>query len=1459
MKQRWLNFLLHFSGVISGYKNRLAKSSGLPTIGLAAVVLLLEIVNFLIAFPAYLFIAPQSAGTGKDQGVAEYRLRRIVSLSVLFGGLGLWALKIGVVALVGLAIGSHGHKAHAEALSWNFNQAAEYVYDPTKIEIVDGLAVLKARPTVSVPVESPTPSVNVNTSVNPSTNVNSSVTAPTANTNASVETSTNTSLNANASTNANNTPAVNTNAPVNTNTSINTNTSVPAPSTNTGTTPLPRTGLPFNTLFVPPTVHAATTICQATIQPLVPFIGINLKQWTGFTGVASLNGGHIEYQLSIDSGLTWLYWSGSAWVTAGADTFSSAADINSHMNSFPTTASALLFKAKMSSDCQQDVQLISLSVSYDRQVAAAPTVANFNLTTPNSTVTCTNIQGASISTTTSEAYINVHGQRIAHVTLKGNLDLSTSLLNVGNGAVLVNIPLLAANNVDAFELLLPKATNVESVRLCPTLTSLNAILPDCPGAVTLSATSASTGAYALVNLNDPDFWHIQVQTTGIIAVGATQIEPTPVVSTPTIAPSTCGVLFSGHTLTGAAALGSVSDYSLAVDVRLTSTGSAGLSFRNQDSANFWQLLFTNGQVSFAGQVSGQVTAVQNSNVVNFVPELNVTYHVKLQANGSALRAKWWRDGDSQPTQWLLYAADQRLLSGGLGLIDHIGAVYSGLSVSTCMEDQTVTPVEQNQVVLSNLNHAPEVVTITGRQQHDDGFVGINFTLKDAESNFVSLTDFEYSLTGAFTGEQKTMTLAADDTDHQDIITMTASPDGVNHRVVWNAAADVGDVADPTVYIRLRPSDSIEAGAAVISAPFSVDVKKPVVSTVTASQQPGTDRVVIQYAIVNEPTSDVTIQLEQSLNGGQTWQPLSSNSSGDIGLLAHVDHGTKTITWDAGQTWAHHDQSNVKFRVTATDAFKNQSASAVSENTPVDTKAPYGLVDLHGQAADVDSIQWAWSPVAHESNFDHYQLWYGTNQAAVAARQSANISQANNPNLGIMGMDSVRIDGLQANTIYYAVIVAYDRFGHETSGSTASYATLPIKAIPIITNTPTTNENTNVSVNANSNINTNINTNTSVTPSPTEQTVTTILGPEVVLPPTASNPPRVPSGGFTLKINTGASTTIDQTVTLQFNAGADVHVMAISNFADVHDAIQEPYQATKQWDLCAADGTILTTADCAIGTHTVYVKFFTALDAASNTLSDTIQLLAPAAPSSDTTPTTTVPGTTSPPPTSPTTNTNGSTTPESTINGTNQPASAEAPAGKPTIENTNSQTSTATTLASPNTNGSSTQPTKSSRPSASIKLQRVAPVSIPLLESLDTAKESPIMARPKVDAIHQSAVGNTIALSGTTIPNSHIALFLHSDQVIVYGTVADKNGNWRFTHLQDQENLAPGKHTLFAVAYDPGSLVKSKPSAIQTFEVKRNWWAVLRPYVDWPTTSLTVLVAMIGVVWLVKRRSASAAA
>ncbi len=1638
LKKRWLNFILHLGSLISLQKQKLVPATPLATIPIAASVLILEAFLLIISLPVYIFISPVELAGNDKQAIVTYRLRRIVSLSVVLGTLAIW-LGYFLVSVVGASL--FPNRTHAAASTWDFNQPLSYLYDSSKIQVVDGVAIFRAeQPASSETVPFIEGSASGETSVTPATGDTTNL-----NTDATVESGSTVVPEAAGGTSADTSVTAPTTEPTVAPTPVPEPTPEPAPAVapapTPAPTPAPSTGGLLNYLkntFSITSVRAQALTCEATLQSLVPLIVTPLKAWTGFTEVANKNGGEMYYELSVDGGVTWLYWNSQfGWTNSGLTQFNTASEVNDHITALSATTGTILFRTKFVSDCSHDMQLLSLTVDYERPETA------FTLASGNPAITFTDATGSALTSATGTVYINYLGEPAASVTLAGDLNLANQVVGTAVGSSWLSLAEPVISSVGDVQLILPKTNSDASVRVCPGALAAVSIIPGCLNETILHSGQSNASGYTLVRLDDPSHWHIAVSTTGTLALGAMEVAPE---TTPVSAlPSTCGTILSTNNLStlSSAAL-PANDYVLTGEVTFSSSGEASVIIRHANDNNLWKLVFKDGTVQFAGLVNGLPTVATNANLADFVPHVGENYKFKIQVNGSQLRAKWWLSSEAETPTWLLYAADDRILSGGVGIdtATLTGAAFRALSVSTCLEDETVvapepttsseptvsapvetltptsavvtettptlaestnsspevsivaviepavpsesvnagtttatpvvsssatvtiTPVENTiettlstgTVVISEpatvtitqdpvrhelevvivgtndttttltasapldpteehvvtviitddqttlyvdgsvvdtdrgvtlpagdttevatdtplidivqtvpeilsqvqiagdyvqiTNSPPQLTITTAEQKTDDGYVDVRYVLKDAESNYVSLAKYEYSLTGNFTGEEKMMTPAVIDNDHGGLATLKTSPNGIANTFIWDAKADIGNVYAPHVYVRLKPTDGIEAGSAVVSEPLAVDLKGPIVSELEVQElfDPMQNSIFIQYKALDN-TGYAMVNTTFSLDNGVNWniKPnfflFGTNEdapTSDKYIHIAANGVLKRIITGVPGSFSGIETDLARVALDVEDSFGNKNR-IISNPFRVDERAPFGLANFHGAAANTTEIQWNWSPVASESNFDSYEIWYGQDLAAVEAHRTTGAkrwSTEQDSDLGIMGTHSTIITGLKSETTYYAEITAYDTFGNQTTLPAAAYVTLG--EIPAVITASTT-----VIVTASSSLPIAIvgvdEQIIGVNPSPTVETNVGAGGsssgggggtfhasgsvPQTVtipvLPLNALSAPEKPRGGFDITINADTRQTDSSAVTLILTAGADTTAMAISNFADLHDAVQEPFSPTKAWNLCSEQGGLKQQAQCLPGEHTVYVRFYTSYGESTKTISDTIILNLPVNAASGG-------------------GINGSVSDSGAAVG----SSASAPA-----EGVVNNSGAAGVVA--NTPGVVSQSERVN----TVTIQAVVnPASQALINELTVTKESPILALPTVTNVRQGTLQNGIELSGTSIPHAKVAIFLHSDQVVVYTTEADEQGLWKFTHDQNSTKLAPGEHTIYAVTYDPASGIKSKPTPLKTFIVKENKLATVLSYFHLWTTLLTLAMALAVVVLLVVRKT-----
>jgi hypothetical protein len=248
------------------------------------------------------------------------------------------------------------------------------------------------------------------------------------------------------------------------------------------------------------------------------------------------------------------------------------------------------------------------------------------------------------------------------------------------------------------------------------------------------------------------------------------------------------------------------------------------------------------------------------------------------------------------------------------------------------------------VVLDNIavgytqNDPPSVFSLAASQDTNSGYVYVNYRLRDADSDPEHLVNYEYSLTGAFGGEQIPMTPATTDPAHSGITGLTSSPSGVAHTFVWNALMDLGNTYNATVYVRLRANDNITDGDYATSSVFAVDYLWPYISNVSATQMPSSSDIQINYDVFDNTADNILVELQVSSDGGSTWTVPAVTLSGDVGPSVTSGNG-KSMIWHAGTDFSSQEQSNMMAQVRPKDKYQNQGDYAGSNTFILDNRAP----------------------------------------------------------------------------------------------------------------------------------------------------------------------------------------------------------------------------------------------------------------------------------------------------------------------------------------------------------------------------------------------------------------------------------------------------------------------------------------------------------------------------------------
>lgn len=166
------------------------------------------------------------------------------------------------------------------------------------------------------------------------------------------------------------------------------------------------------------------------------------------------------------------------------------------------------------------------------------------------------------------------------------------------------------------------------------------------------------------------------------------------------------------------------------------------------------------------------------------------------------------------------------------------------------------------------------------------------------------------------------------------------------------------------------------------------------------------------------------------------------SIGSTTPISTTTANTLTIVWDTKNAYNAQDvsdisSSNIKISVTPSDPMfgEQKTSSAFS----IDNAGPSsGLTTFSAGTVTASSVALAWTPSSAD-DFNHYEIWYGTNAGVIQSSPNKEWDNSDAVNLATVATATTTITGLTAGTKYYFKIWAVDNYGNGTF-SEEKYAT-----------------------------------------------------------------------------------------------------------------------------------------------------------------------------------------------------------------------------------------------------------------------------------------------------------------------------------------------------------------------------------------------------------------------------------
>lgn len=223
---------------------------------------------------------------------------------------------------------------------------------------------------------------------------------------------------------------------------------------------------------------------------------------------------------------------------------------------------------------------------------------------------------------------------------------------------------------------------------------------------------------------------------------------------------------------------------------------------------------------------------------------------------------------------------------------------------------------------STENVAPITIINSITQRKDgSGYVDIQYVGFDENYDRCKLNLYEFSFNGAFTGEQKVMTIVSNDTLNDNINSLRFSFTGTTFNLVWDALTDLGaGFENIPVYIRLRANDGILNSNITVSN-CTVDTLKPTINLFTIDRDTEIEEDVTISGIVN---------LSISVNGNVTSMKFSNDG---VRWTHYEPYAEKKIGWNlisgyGGQAY----QGLKKVYVKIKDVYGNETDGKLYDST-----------------------------------------------------------------------------------------------------------------------------------------------------------------------------------------------------------------------------------------------------------------------------------------------------------------------------------------------------------------------------------------------------------------------------------------------------------------------------------------------------------------------------------------------
>lgn len=217
----------------------------------------------------------------------------------------------------------------------------------------------------------------------------------------------------------------------------------------------------------------------------------------------------------------------------------------------------------------------------------------------------------------------------------------------------------------------------------------------------------------------------------------------------------------------------------------------------------------------------------------------------------------------------------------------------------------------------------------------DGRVEVRFILSASGSRQIG-TELEYSEDRGLTYSAATLSDGGSPATG-----LAATPEGVSHVLLWEPGADLADLSQQDLRMRVNPYDAASRarGVSAESPVFGIGSGSfPRVSAVSAPPGPIGGWVDLSYQVADPDGDHVAIEAEFSLDGGARYQPATVGLlDGAVAVSAPPGGASHRIAWHAQGDAPESSVATARIRLRAVDTAAGPFAATVPFR--VDTRAP----------------------------------------------------------------------------------------------------------------------------------------------------------------------------------------------------------------------------------------------------------------------------------------------------------------------------------------------------------------------------------------------------------------------------------------------------------------------------------------------------------------------------------------